>query len=170
MQNHTFLLPVLGVNSADITLAMLHITHAKFERLRRGPALVRVRAAWGPVHEVTFNDGWATFFRVEEGAIDPETYEHLYDGSNVRLGAVQPDFEYTVVETLHGTTHLTSDGVYWAASAYGPAGGRLTTAVLTWRELGVEGDDDVRCQYEDCDEQHPIAGALELVTCRTCRK
>ena len=29
---------------------------------------------------------------------------------------------------------------------------------------------DVKCRYEDCREQHPVAGEDEQVTCSTCRE
>lgn len=107
----------------------------------------------------------ADFVELSDEA-DEELLESLYDDrSNVLLGG--PLREEDIVARCDVLDYPI--GVDVKASGVALDARWQYVAFIRWVELGIE-EDLKRCRYNDCAEDHPVAGENELVTCRTCRE
>ena len=101
-------------------------------------------------------------------AMDEDLEEAVFDeGCNVMLGLPLYQAAYEYVGYSAALLFVSGEGVAWEFIL--PDNSRITTNVLHWAEIGSEIEDLIRCGFEDCAMRHPMAGALELVTCRACR-
>ena len=162
---------LLAVEEGPAACAMVTIDEGRMKFLQAAPEHMARLRAWGGAAVVTlFDPDGVKFLNFQdEERLDYDTVEALYEGSNVMLGKTLDEGGYEAVPLTGAVLMISDDGVCWGSRT--KAGGfLLETKLLHWSELGVEAGDNLRCRHLGCEEGHPIAGDLELVTCLECRK
>ena len=165
---------LLAMEEGPAACARVTVNNRRMKFLQSAPAQMEQLWAWSgydsPV-EVTFVDSWGVeFLNVPDAeALDYETIEALYEGSNVMLGTPLVAGCYSAVPTVRDVVMIFSEyGVRWRSRTR-DGEFPLETKQLLWAELGIDGKENRRCRDMDCAEGHPVAGELELVTCLQCR-
>ena len=162
----TFLMP----SDLDGTFVMLKATDefvawagrakVSFDKVRAlDPSLDNMRFLTGDFEFITFTD------KVDEEIA--ETVEAMLD--NLMLPAPLDPEQYELQDKNEKNCIIVSARGIRAWSAVTDIGS-VCSFLLAWNELGIDVDDLIRCRYNDCKEEHPVAGESELVTCHTCRK
>ena len=163
---------VFATTHEAVVLATL--TEAAYERLKRWRKSFQQMEQSEPIGAITYTCLPEAVFELivpRVDALDRDTAEMFEcvqaEGATYQLVKELDPAVYTAIDSDLIQLIVNKDGV---AFLFLTAKGYRGADLVTWNELGISNEDPKRCRYTDCEEEHPVAGEDELVTCHTCRR